>query len=116
MGVWKQMTGSIGAVFAGLCCLGFAPALGLLSAIGAGFLINDLILIPLFAIFLGMSIWGLKGSAACHKDKRPFYLGTSSALIAFVTIWFIPVVSYIGLLGLICASIWDISRARACRV
>ena len=116
MSIWKQLTGSIGSLFAGLCCLGFAPALGLLTAVGAGFLINDLILIPLFTVFLGISVWGLKKASSCHNDKRPFYLGTFSALLAFITLWFAPILAYIGLLGLVSASIWDIYRVKTCKI
>jgi len=116
MNTWKQLTGSTGSLFAGLCCLGFAPLLGLLTAIGAGFLINDFILIPLFVLFLGISTWGLKSSSGCHGDKGPFYLGTFSALLAFVTLWFAPVIAYLGLLGLVSASIWDIYRVKTCKI
>lgn len=115
MNIWKQSTGSIGSLFAGFCCLGFAPALGLLSAIGAGFLINDLILVPLFAVFLGISIWGLRSGSRYHGDRRPFWLGTVSALLAFITLWFAPVIAYIGLLGLVSASIWDICKVKICK-
>ncbi|MEE9194025.1 MAG: redoxin domain-containing protein [Thermodesulfobacteriota bacterium] len=34
MSIWKHLIGSTGSLFAGLCCLGFAPALSLLTAIG----------------------------------------------------------------------------------
>ena len=49
--------GPIGSIFAALCCLGFAPALAALSAVGLGFLINDLVLIPFLVLFLGATIW-----------------------------------------------------------
>lgn len=116
MSIWKQLTGSIGSLIAGLCCLGFAPALGLLTALGAGFLINDLILIPLFAVFLGISIWGLKAASGSHGDKRPLWLGIISALVAFITLWFAPVFAYLGIIGLLSASIWDIYKVRTCKV
>lgn len=114
MSIWKHLTGSTGSLFAGLCCLGFTPALVLLTAIGAGFLINDLILIPLFIIFLGISIRGLKSGSGYHGNIKPFRFGTISAVIAFITLWFAPIVAYIGLFGLVTASIWDIYMVKTC--
>ena len=68
--------GPIGSIFAALCCLGFAPALAALSAVGLGFLINDLVLIPLLVLFLGTTIWGLHRDRARHKTPgdSPDYL------------------------------------------
>ncbi len=116
MSIWKQLTGSIGSLITGLCCLGFAPALGLLTALGVGFLINDLILIPLLAVFLGISIWDLKAASRSHGDKRLLWLGIIFALVAFITLWFAPAVAYLGLIGLFSVSIWNIYKVRTCKV
>lgn len=63
--------GPIGSIFAALCCLGFAPALAALSAVGLGFLINDLVLIPLLVLFLGATIWDSMeiGRATQRRDR-----------------------------------------------
>ncbi len=103
----KQLASSTAAVFTGACCLGFAPFLAALSTIGAGFLINDLILIPLFVVFLGITLWFLWESRKRHRQSGPFYLGTASAIIAFVALWFFAPLSYAGLAALFAASIWD---------
>ena len=108
----KQCSGSIGSVVAGACCLGFAPFLAGLSLIGAGFLINDLVLIPLFAVFLGITLWGLYSSRKRHKQSGPFILGTAAAIIAFAALWFFAPLAYLGLAALIAASIWDIVPLR----
>ena len=50
--MFKELSGCTGSVVSGACCLGFAPLLAGLSAIGASFLIRDAILIPLFVAFL----------------------------------------------------------------
>ncbi|MCF6303387.1 MAG: MerC domain-containing protein [Devosiaceae bacterium] len=69
--MFKQISGSIGSIFASLCCLGFAPVLAALSAAGLGFVISDAILIPLLALFLGIALWGMKGSQKRHGKTAP---------------------------------------------
>ncbi len=103
----KQLVSSIGAGVTGACCLGFAPFLAGLSAIGAGFLINDLILIPLFAVLLGVTLWFLCQSRKRHSRPGPFFLGATGALIAFAALWFFTPLSYAGLAAVLGASVWD---------
>ncbi|MCI0454471.1 MAG: MerC domain-containing protein [Candidatus Dadabacteria bacterium] len=78
-----------------------------LSSIGAGFLISDKILIPLLLVFLGISIWGVYKSSKSHGRKGSLILVVISAIVVFAAIWFSKSLVYIGLLGLITASIWD---------
>jgi len=108
----KQIGGTTGAVFSGACCLGFAPLLAGVSAIGAGFLIRDAILIPLFVLFLGFTLWSLWRSRSRHHQSGPFYLGLVSAIIAFVSLWFFVPLAWAGLAGFIAAAIWDIVELR----
>ncbi len=103
----KQLASSTAAVFTGACCLGFAPFLAGLSAIGAGFLINDLILIPLFVVFLGITVWLLWESRKRHKQTAPLFLAAAGAIVAFAALWFFAPLSYAGLAALFAASIWD---------
>ena len=116
--MFKQITGSLGSIFASLCCLGVGPVLAALSAMGLGFVINDAILIPLLAIFLLIAVWGLKGSRAWHGVNGPFYLGTVGAVAAFVGILVFMPVHIIGLVAVVAAAIWDIvllrKHAQAC--
>ena len=60
--------GPIGSILATLCCLGVAPLLGALTALGLGFLINDLILLPLLLFFLG-SASGLFTAIGLDMDR-----------------------------------------------
>ncbi|MEX1068333.1 MAG: MerC domain-containing protein, partial [Patescibacteria group bacterium] len=69
----KQLASSFGALFAGACCLGVTAALSVLTAIGAGFLINDAFLIPLYVVFLALSLWLLHRSAKGHGGLAPFW-------------------------------------------
>jgi mercuric ion transport protein len=111
----KEASGPVGSVLAGACCLGFAPLLAGLSAIGAGFVVNDAILIPLFVTFLAYSIWVLWASRKVHGRAGPFYLGASGAVVAFAALWFLPALSYAALATLIAASVWNIIVQRQSR-
>ncbi len=108
----KQIGGSTGAVLTGACCLGFAPLLAALTAIGAGFLLRDAILIPLFLFFLAFTLWSLWTSRRRHGKPGPFYLGIGGAVVAFVTLWFFVPLAYAGLVAFIAATIWDIVALR----
>ncbi len=113
--MFKQISGSLGAILASLCCLGFAPLLAALSAAGLGFVISDAVLIPLLALFLGITLWGLHGSCARHGNNRPFMLGVAGATAALVGVFvFIPL-HVIGLIGVVGASIWDMFLVRGQR-
>ncbi len=108
----KQIVGSVGSVLSGACCLGFAPFIAGLSAIGAGFLVNDLVLIPVFVVFLGITLWGLWTSRKRHNHPGPFFLGTAAAIVAFAALWFFAPLAYLGLATLVAASVWDIVLLR----
>ncbi len=58
--------GSLGATVAALCCAGVPAFLGALSAAGLGFLVNDLVLLPLVLVSLGVALWGLWRGATRH--------------------------------------------------
>jgi len=111
----KQCTSVAGAGFAGACCLGVTGALSLLTAIGAGFLINDAFLIPLYLSLLGLSVWLLYSSTRSHGNLTPFYVGLGGALVAFAGLWILPALVYVGLAVLISGSVWDFWNMRAAR-
>lgn len=106
--MWRQIGGTTGAVIAGACCLGFAPLLAVLGAVGAGFLIRDAILVPLFALFLAFTLWSLWRSRAAHHQRGPLRLGLAGAIVAFAALWFLAPLAYAGLAGVVAASVWDI--------
>ncbi len=108
----KEILGSTGALFAGACCLGFAPALALFTSLGAGFLINDLVLLPLFAGMLGFTLWTLHRSRACHGHSGPLILGAVSAVVAFAALWISTPVSYAAMAAFFAASIWNLVLSR----
>lgn len=108
----KQLGSMVGATFAGICCLGVGWALAALSAIGAGFLINDAVLIPLFLAFLGLSFWLLWRSARRHGNLRPLYLSGAGAAAALGGLFVSPAVVYAGLAAMVGASFWDFALLR----
>ncbi|MGQ0548027.1 MAG: MerC domain-containing protein [Betaproteobacteria bacterium] len=108
----KQLASMLGTTFAAVCCLGVGWALAALSAIGAGFLINDALLIPLFAAFLGLNLWLLRRSARRHGDLRALTLSAAGALAALGGLFVSPAVVYAGLAAMIGASFWDFALLR----
>ncbi len=109
---FKQMGSTVGAAFAGACCLGAAWALSALAAIGAGFLINDAILVPVYVALLGLSLWLLSRSTRAHGKHAPLWLGAAGALAAIAGLWIAGAVVFAGLAALIGASLWDFLGAR----
>lgn len=106
--------GTGGSLFASLCCLGTPAILAFVAAIGAGFLVNDLILLPLLALSLFVALWGLEKGREVHGDGRPLRIGTAGALLIpagiFVGTWMVAV----GAALLIAASIWNLAARRRC--
>ena len=113
--MYKEISGCTGSLVAGACCLGFAPLLAGLSAIGAGFLINDAILIPLFVAFLAYTVWVLWTSRRSHGRAGPFYLGAGAAVAAFAALWVFAPLTYVALAVLIAASVWNVVAYRRSR-
>ncbi len=107
-------TGLVGSGLALLCCVGFAPALGLLSAIGLGFLIKDAVLIPLLVLALGLTLWGLWQGRRCHGRDAPWVLGlVGSALTVSGLFLWVPL-AVAGFAAVTLASVWSVLAVRAC--
>lgn len=112
---FKQLGSTLGATFAAACCAGASWALAALTAVGAGFLINDAVLIPLFVALLGLSLWLLLRSARAHRNLRPFYAAGTGALAALIGLWSSTIVLFAGLGVIVASSLWDYLGARATR-
>src|SRR3990172_9937203 len=108
----KQLASTLGAGFAAACCLGVTAALSALTAIGAGFLINDAFLIPLYVLLLALSLWLLYRSAKAHGGLTPFWVGAGGAAVALAGLWINPILVYAGLLAIIAGNVGDFFRAR----
>ncbi len=81
------------------------------TALGAGFLIQDRYLLPLLAVFLLISIVGTALSVRRHCQKAPVIFSIVGAVVTFGGIFLRPVVAYLGIAVLLLASILDY-RAR----
>lgn len=108
----QQLASTLGAMFAAACCLGVTAALSVLTAIGAGFLINDAFLIPLYVLFLALSLWLLYRSAKAHGGLAPFWLGAAGAAVALAGLWISPIMVYAGLLAIVAGNVADFLRGR----
>ncbi len=108
----KQLASTMGAAFAAACCLGVTAIVSALTAVGAGFLINDAILFPLYFALLALSVWLLYRSARAHRNLFPFWLGLGGAAIAAAGLWINPLLVYAGLLVLVGGNVTDFVRGR----
>lgn len=79
-----DLLATAGALLAALCCLGVPAVVGVVSALGAGFLIQDRVLLPVLAVTLPLGLWGLDRSRSVPGRSAPLWLGLagSAALVA----------------------------------
>lgn len=103
----RQIIGALGSIFAALCCIGTPALLAFLVSIGLGFLIHDAILLPLLAVFLVVSIWGITRSMATHGQRLPLIVAVISSVVMVAAVWFSRPLVLLGIAGLIVASGWD---------
>ncbi|MEX1999598.1 MAG: MerC domain-containing protein [Gemmatimonadales bacterium] len=111
-----SLGGVFGSGFALLCCAGAAPVLGLLSAIGLGFLINDAVLVPLLLLALGLTGWGLWQGRRCHGRASALRLGLGGAALTVGGLFFWIPLAFIGFAAVVLASIWNLRLVRACTI
>jgi MerC mercury resistance protein len=138
---WMRGSGSalasLAALVTTLCCLGFPALVGLLSAVGAGFLLSDRYLEPLLAgtLLLTLLIAGLH--LRRHHQPGPFLLSLvagGSVFFAIYGIGWLPhaaggdymadgmaatpswslLLAYGAILVLLAAQAWDLWLYRRC--
>ncbi len=107
----KAIFGSLGSAFAAACCAGIPAVLGALSAVGLGFLVNDLILFPLLALFFGLGLWGLWDGVSRHGLRGVLVLGGIGAALMVVGIVFQPL-TYVGAAAMIGTALWNVLALR----
>ena len=95
---------ALAALFSALCCLGFPALVGLLSALGASFLLNDRYLEPLLvaSLLLTLVIAGLH--VRRHHQPGPFLLSLVAAGSTFFAIYGIGLLLHAGQMGSMAAS------------
>jgi SAM-dependent methyltransferase len=116
----REVAGVGAAVVAWLVCAGVPALLAAFGAIGAGALTPHAYMFPAFAAFLGVSVWLLWRTGRPRGELRPFRLALASAVFAVATFWFSLVEifpfmwwwPYVGIAGLVGASVWSFILAR----
>lgn len=106
--------GVLASAVALLCCAGVAPVVGVLTALGAGFLLTDAVLIPLLVVALGATLWGLKRGRDCHGEPVPWWLGGVGSLVAVAGVYAWVPVAFVGFAAVVAASVWNAIALRAC--
>lgn len=81
--------------------------LAALVALGLGFLINDLILIPFLALFLGVTVLALRRDRSRHENAGPTWLAAAASLLSLGGLWVSSIIILAGLLFLVAASFWN---------
>lgn len=100
--------GPIGAAVAAACCLGIAPVVTALSALGLGFVLDDRILIPLLVLLLGATAWQLFRDRCRHDRRGPFVVATVGAVLTVTGIWWSGLVVGLALGAVFAASGWNL--------
>ena len=99
--------GIIGVIFSHLCCIGLGAQVGLAAPVVSGFLMNHKILLPFLLFSLVVSNLGIFFSYRKHKNILPLLISIISSIliIIFSFIARVGIVLYMGLAGLIGASV-----------
>lgn len=100
-------TGAAGATVTGLCCVGAAPVVGAFSALGLGFLVNDVILIPLLVVSLAVAVWGLWRGTRAHGRRAPLIAGAAGSVLALAGIFLWIPATYLGLAAVVAVAFWN---------
>lgn len=82
---------------------------GLLSSLGLGFFDYTPYLLPLTAVFLGVSLFSLAYKARHRRGLGPFFMGAAAGVLMLAGKFLLEgdTVMYVGLVVLIVASIWN---------
>jgi mercuric ion transport protein len=112
-------TAPLTAVFAALCCLGVPFIIAALAAVGLSFLRADPILWPLMILSLLVALWGMWRGRRTHGSAGPFIVALLAGIALVAGVIFVhgfPAreLIYGGSVGLIAATIWNVSARVRC--
>ena len=125
VGFWTRQIDKIGvggslfgSFFAGLCCLGSAALMSILSAFGLTFLINNAILQPILIGFLLLAVFGLVLGMRHHGNPWALIIGVLGAVTVYVFryVSFHSLLAWLGIAGLVIASLLNVFLRRRRRV
>ena len=114
-----DVAGPLGAVFAALCCAGVPFVVAGLAAIGLSFLRFDAFLWPLMILSVIVALWGMWRGRVIHGSAGPFVIAIVSGLALVAGVIFVhgfPAreLIYAGSIGILAATIWNISSRVRC--
>ncbi len=101
--------GTLGSIVAALCCAGVPIVVGALTAVGLGFLITDLLLLPLLVAMLGLALWGFGRGRSVHGSGGPLALGAVGAVSLTAGVFTNQWLLWLGAVVLVVATIWNIA-------
>lgn len=111
---WWRALAALPGTGAALLPVGLCPACwpayaGLLGTLGLGFLLESAYLLPVTTALLGLALVALGYRAPGRRGYRPLALGIASAgtILGFKFTYPSPPLVYVGLLGLVAASVWN---------
>jgi len=106
--------GILGSFIAAACCLGLPAMISIIAALGLGFLINDVVLLPLLIGFLVLTLFGLFQGFKRHKRIWPLVVGVVSALavVVFIFVSFSTPLAYAAVAGLVASSLLNVLAQR----
>jgi len=107
----------LGASFAAVCCMGTPVIIGVLGAVGLGWLRSDAILWPLMFFSLGVAFWGLSRDRQRHGMAGPLVLAVMGAVALVAGVIFVHglparILIYVGAAALVVATLWNIVARR----
>lgn len=106
--------GIVGVLLSHLCCIGLGARVGLIAPTFSAFLMNSKVFLPFLLISLTGSVIGMFFSYLRHRNILPFLISIVSAVIIIVFSFVVHAqpLLFIGLAGLISASIYNMVYAK----
>lgn len=106
--------GIVGVLFSHLCCIGLGAQISLIAPAFSAFVMNNRVFLPFLLLSLAMSNLGLFLSYLQHKNILPVVISfiSSVIIIAFSFAKHIQILFYIGMGGLIGASVYNMAYSK----
>lgn len=107
-----DVAGATGSIIAAFCCAGVPALVGAFTAVGLGFLITDVVLLPVLAAMLALAMWGLVRGRSIHGSRGPLTLGAIGAIALTVGVFTSRWLLGLGAVLLVLAPLWNIAARR----
>lgn len=106
--------GIVGVIFSHLCCIGLGAQVSLIAPAFSAFAMNRRVLLPFILLSLAISNLGIFLSYLKHKNIFPIVISFISSVIIIASSFamHIQILFYIGIGGLICASVYNMAYTK----